>query len=101
MKANKSYSQEYRHNYYLSIKGRLVELNRIAKRRAKRKNIEFNISTNFLCNLWDKQNGLCAITGLPLIIPTETNNGKANPYSPSIDRINSRLSYTPENVRLI
>ncbi len=101
LQSNKELYRKTKSTYYSSIKGRLVDLNRIVRRRAKNKNINFDLSTEFLCSLWEKQKGLCAITKLPLIISKQTNNNKAQPYTPSIDRIDPKSGYLKNNVRLV
>lgn len=99
--ANREHYRESKFNYYSTTKGRISHLVRSAKRRAQKSKLEFNISSEYLFLLWEKQNGKCAITHLDLIIPTSKGNGKASPYSPSIDRINPKLGYVENNVRLV
>jgi hypothetical protein len=96
---NKEYCKEVKFQYFRSLKGRLIELNRSASRRAKKRNLSFDLSADFLQQLWNSQKGLCAITRLPLIIPQGT-SGKANPFSPSVDRIDPTIGYLRHNVRL-
>lgn len=50
----------------------------------------------FLDNLWDKQEGKCAITGEPLLLQLGKN--KALPNKCSIDRINNSRGYNKDNV---
>ena len=53
---------------------------------------------------WVKEkidNGFCELTGLPFDLDAQPGFSK-NPYSPSIDRINSKIhEYTPENTRIV
>lgn len=97
---NREYYRESKYEYYSSIPGRLSELNARAKIRAKKKNIKYDLSTEILSNLWEQQGGLCALTKLPMQIPIER-HGKASPFSPSIDRIDSSLGYVKDNIRLV
>lgn len=99
--SNKEYNKEMKYNYYCSLKGRIVEINRSAKRRSKNKNIEFDLDVLFLENLWNSQNGNCKITNLPLEINNKRNNGKPSPFSPSLDRICCDKGYTKDNVRFV
>lgn len=98
---NKEYYKQVKYAYYCSLTGRLQELNRSAKRRAVQRKLEFDLTVDFLNQLWEIQNGKCAITGLDLIIPQERNDGKASPFSPSIDRIDIKKGYTTNNVRIV
>lgn len=41
--------------------------------------------------------GACQVTGLRFVLT----NGKPSPWSPSLDRINGALGYTPENTRVV
>jgi hypothetical protein len=53
---------------------------------------------------WVKEkldNGFCELTGLPFDMNPQSSFSK-NPYSPSIDRIDSKIrEYTPENTRIV
>lgn len=99
-KSNKEEYKRKKYDYYCSVTGRLVDLNKSAKRRAKNKNIEFDLNIDFLKDLWESQKGNCSITGLKFIIKNER-TGKAQPFSPSIDRIDPNIGYTKSNVRLV
>lgn len=68
-------------------------------RRAKhRRKSEINetISWQYLKQIWRDQEGLCAITKIPLIHNADNNNEKA-----SLDRIDSSLGYIEGNVQFI
>lgn len=69
-----------------------------AKLRAETKNIPFNITKEFLKELWDKQNGLCAISGIKMTY--EMDLGRI-PTNISIDQINPKEGYTQNNIQLI
>lgn len=66
-----------------------------AKHRAIRKNIEFTITMEELENLLIQQNNKCYYTGV------EFENDGSRTKSISIDRIDSNLGYTIDNIRLI
>ena len=53
----------------------------------------------YLKTLYKKQDGKCAITGLPLELQTGT--GKPNPNKCSVDRIDSNRGYNNRNVWLV
>lgn len=100
----KKHSNEYKnmkYAYYTSKPGRVVELYRAAKRRAKEKGISFSLTTNLIEQMWNEQNNKCALTGIDFQIPQERTGGKARPFAPSIDRIDCSKGYTRDNVRLV
>jgi hypothetical protein len=71
----------------------------MAQRRAKRKGIPFAIDVPFLTRMFEAQDGKCAVTGIPMVL-TRSSEFRCEPYAPSIDRIDSKGGYTPDNVRL-
>lgn len=72
------------------------------ERRAKKLNIEITIED--IHELYKKQNGLCAISKLKMthITYKDTNNKDySNRMNISIDRIDSNLGYTKDNIQLV
>lgn len=69
-----------------------------ARDRAKRNNIPFNITMEDLEDLWNKQNGLCALSGIQMTF--ELNNGRT-PTNLSLDKINRLKGYTKDNIQLV
>lgn len=69
------------------------------KQQAKRRNIEFSISMEYLWDLFVKQRGRCALTGLPIEIRASNRKGLLN--TASLDRIDSKLGYIPGNVQWV
>lgn len=69
-----------------------------ARDRAKSKNIEFSITKEDLKYLWDKQKGLCALSGIPMTY--EMDNGRVY-TNLSIDQIKPSNGYTLENIQLV
>lgn len=65
-----------------------------ARSRAEIKKIEFNIDADYLEELWNKQNGLCYYSGIPML---KDRSGK---YTLSIDRLDSSIGYTKLNIVL-
>jgi len=63
-----------------------------------RRRHECLIDINYLCNLWDKQNGLCAITGWQMTMRLADGVVSTNA---SVDRINSEIGYVAGNVQLV
>ena len=73
-----------------------------AKKRSKKLEIELTIED--IHELYIKQNGLCAISGLKLTHETYSYKDKEhiiNRLNISIDRINSNLGYTKDNIQLV
>lgn len=69
------------------------------KTRSKKNNYKFDITIDQLIELYNKQNGKCAISDIKMSLEVE--NGKKNPYGISIDRIKPGGDYTISNVRLV
>lgn len=59
---------------------------------------DFDLDVDFLNSLWEKQNGTCPYTNYKMILYS---NQKNNPYSASLDRIDSTKGYVKENVEFI
>jgi len=84
-----------------SVSGRSYELWDSAKRRAKNKGLEFSLSRKDIEDMFSRQGNKCSLTGIDFdfIVPDES--WKNNPYSPSIDRVDSSKGYLLNNVRLV
>ncbi len=54
----------------------------------------------FLKNLYEKQQGRCAITNLQMVLKTGTTVGEKLPAQCSVDRIDNNRDYSKDNVRL-
>lgn len=85
--------QDYKH--------RCRKLCDMAKFRAKTQGLTFNLSTEYLIELWELQNGCCALSGriFELERPEKFETVKAN--APSLDRIQPNKGYVKENVRFV
>lgn len=72
-----------------------------AKYRAKKLNVSFNLDTKYLIDMWEEQQGRCAVSGriFDLSRPDMYASTRAN--SPSLDRINSKEGYLKGNVRFV
>lgn len=68
------------------------------KDRSNRKNIDCNIDLQYLHELWDKQKGLCALSGIPMTYYFDS--GRV-PTNLSVDRIDSSLGYVRGNIQLV
>lgn len=69
----------------------------------RRKNLDKNLDVQFLKELWDSQNGCCAITGFKLEHKylSWTKNKPKSPYQASLDRIDNSKGYIKSNVRFV
>ena len=73
----------------------------MAKNRAKKKNLVFNIDPEYLIKLWDTHSGKCQLTRQLFDLNSWGTHGQVNPCAPSIDRIQPNLGYTKGNIRLV
>lgn len=80
--------------YWRTPKGRAGQICNKAKKRAERKDLEYNITKEYV--LEKMEAGHCEVTGLPFVL-----GFKRGPYSPSLDRIDSTIGYTEDNTRLV
>lgn len=91
---------------YKNPRNYLATRNSDMRQRAKKYNIELDdtIDVEFLFNLFEEQQGLCAISGLPMTWMHEglaSNHGSRRGTNISIDRIDPEQGYLPENIRLV
>jgi hypothetical protein len=80
---NKSEQEHYAYNGFIGV-------HKAFQRGAISRNLEFSLSVADIENLYNKQNKMCALSGLPLKIK-----------ECSIDRIDSQRGYTTDNVQLV
>lgn len=69
-----------------------------ARDRANKRGLKFELTTEFLKELWEKQDGKCAITKLPMTFINDEGRTYTNV---SIDQIEPNGGYTKENVQLV
>jgi len=82
--------------YNQSIRGIAVTACKSSKRRAKIKNLSFNLTSNYLESIFPK-NSICPILGYKMKV-ANINLGK---LSPTLDRINPKLGYVKGNVEFV
>jgi hypothetical protein len=72
------------------------------KRNARERNLEVTITKEWVLALLKRQNNRCALSGLPIEI-AESNKGqkRRKETTASVDRIDSRKGYTPDNVQWV
>ena len=70
-------------------------------RNAKKRFKSFNLTLEYLKELWEKQKGICPYTGIKLKLATYTTNHNNPIYTASLDRIDSSKGYEIGNVQFI
>ena len=86
--------------YRTSKRGWAKSLVARAKTRAKQKKIKFDLTKEFVLQLLNEQDNKCAISNLPISF-SNTYDGKIDQYRGSLDRIDSNLGYTKDNVQVV
>lgn len=89
--------------HYRTVRGRFLTLISAARTRAKKRDLLHNLDIAWALDLWDRQKGCCAITGIPLEIdtPLRTRSKYLSPFAPSLDRIVCSGGYTKDNTRIV
>lgn len=68
-----------------------------ARQRAKAAGREYTLPKYWGADRYVEQEGRCALSGVVM----RKGQGRMDPYSPSIDRIDSSKGYTPENCQIV
>jgi len=91
----------YKRKYYSGTLENIIDYRlQGCRKRAKEKHLEYNIDSNFVIKLCHDQNDKCALTGIKFDHNFDDSFSK-RPFSISIDRIDSKLGYIKNNVRLV
>ena len=69
------------------------------RKSALSRDYEFNLTIEFLWELFEKQNKLCAISGVPISLFPDSNRSRSQ--TASVDRIDSSKGYTIDNVQWV
>jgi len=74
-----------------------------ARYRDGKKHYGCDITAEYIKDLWEKQKGICPITGWNLILPDGTDKAwkNASPANASLDRIDNTKGYIQGNVRFV
>lgn len=70
---------------------------RHGRQRSAERGLSYALSVEFLSSLAERQDYRCAVSKIKFVSP----NRRREPFSPSIDRIDNRFGYEPDNVRLV
>lgn len=86
--------KEYKHHFdYLLKKTRQSALNR---------KIEHSITIDDVERIWKRSQGMCEVTSVPLTYEFDGDLPRGFfPWGPSIDRVDSQIGYTPDNIRMV
>ena len=92
--------RKYQRSYYNSMKGRAKSMMKTIRQRMKKWGVFelLDFDESYLIQLMEV--GVCSITGEKFTYETQ-DRFKCNPFSPSIDRIESTGYYTRNNVRMV
>ena len=82
--------------YNKSIRGIAVTACKASKRRARDKNLPFNLTSDYLESIFPK-NCICPILGYKM----KVSNITLGKLSPTLDRVNPRLGYIKGNVEFV
>jgi hypothetical protein len=72
-----------------------------SKSSAKIRGYEWDLSFDYLLYLFDKQQGLCALSGEPLVLKTSPRGTPDYKYIISIDRIDNNIGYVEGNIQFV
>lgn len=105
----KSYTGVVSNNFKNACDNRKDELSpfkyfiRQAKLRAKSKARfkTYNITLEYLKDLWETQDGKCAISGVKMELPATLSQSRNSPFCASLDRIDSEVGYMQGNVQFV
>lgn len=84
-----------------SYKSRLSYLCNGAMQRSKIRNIPFDLTPEYLIELWHQQDGRCVVSGIPFKVDFSVKRRQPLFNAPSVDRIIPALGYIKGNVRLV
>ncbi len=93
--ANLMKEREYHRKYYAANPFQLAI--KYIKTRSKKNGLPFDLTKEYLEQLWDECGGICSMTGIKM----RKSSKPSDPLGKSIDRIDPEKGYTKGNVRLV
>lgn len=94
----RDYSASYRRAKRGAVEWEMSRRRTDARKRALRHDLTFDLSVESLVELWEQQEGRCALSGQLMELGS---TGQREPWTASIDRIDATRGYTMDNVRLV
>lgn len=68
---------------------------------AKKRNIRVDITIDDIWNKYIAQNKKCAISNIPVTFPEYGSSFNKKDFTGSVDRIDSSIAYTPDNIQIL
>lgn len=68
---------------------------------AEKRDIPLQVSREEAWGVYQKQGGLCALSGIPLVLPRHTRDVRNLVHTASLDRIDSKEGYVPGNIQWV
>lgn len=101
--ANKINNKDKKNNGYKSLGDLGGTFFNYIKKSAKHRNIDFNLTIEYLWDLYLKQNKKCALSGIEINLSREIINRRPNYklITASLDRIDSSKGYVEDNVQWV
>lgn len=96
----RTWENKFKSKYLKTCSGASAKLLRASRKNAARKNVEFNLTKEWIEN--KLKHMTCEVSKLPLTLNTKTEREfRCNPFNPSIDRIDPKKGYTKDNCQLV
>lgn len=92
---------QYRERMIQKPRGALASVWSGIQCRCKKRGQEIEFDLDYLEELFHKQEGRCAMTGLVFDLLSSSRIKKFRPFSVSVDRVDSTKGYTKDNIRLV